>query len=111
MSFKIYVFCLTIVLIYCLPAKKQCKDLESYLEKNKAPDPKQLCEACYVAMPLARDLIRKNETKLIKEVITFICTYLKIEELNICSDAINLFMVIIGQIDVIKLKNLLRRQF
>lgn len=95
MSFKILVFCLTLVLIYSFPVNKQCEDFKSCLAKNKTPDPKQLCEACYVAMPLARDMIKKNETKLIKEIVTFICTYLNIEELKICSDAIDLFIVII----------------
>lgn len=68
--------------------------MKSCFSKNEAPDPKQLCEACYVVMPLARDIIKKNETKFIKEIATFICTYLKIEELQICSDAIDLFTVI-----------------
>lgn len=95
MSFKIFVFCSILMLVHSLPVNKQCHDLKSCFNKNKTPDPKQLCEACYVVMPLARDLIKKhNETKLIKEIATFICTYLNIEELEICADAIDLFTVI-----------------
>ncbi|CAF0958145.1 unnamed protein product [Brachionus calyciflorus] len=79
--------------IYCLPLGEKCNNFNDCMRNYFKPDSKQICDACYLIMPLARDLIAKNETKYFKEIAKFICQFLEIEQLSVCSDAIDLFTV------------------
>lgn len=58
-----------------------------------SPSPQELCELCYIGMPLVRELIKNNETKYFKGIATFVCTVLNITELDICNQAVGLFEV------------------
>ena len=56
--------------------------------------PKEECDLCYALLPIAKDLIKKNDTKLFKEISTLVCLTLKItSDEQVCEQAIGLFEV------------------
>lgn len=87
--------------VYSIPLNstnnKVCHDIKSCLAKavsfGSNPTPAQLCDICYVAMPLVRELIHKNNFKHLKDIVKLACIILKIVDEEVCFQAIDLFEV------------------
>jgi hypothetical protein len=57
------------------------------------PTPKQLCDLCYIAMPVIRSLIDQNKTEHFEQVAVFFCNEFKIVDKAVCSLVIKQYEV------------------
>jgi hypothetical protein len=95
----LFIFCLG--LNYSLPLSSQVLeriDLQKHLSKIKTiKGSKEECNLCYFVLPLAKDLIIKNQTKSFREIANLVCLTLNIaNDASVCEQAVGIFEVFHG---------------
>ena len=69
-------------------------NLNTKLDKlGHKPTRKELCNFCYITMPILRSLLEKNETQYFTGIATYICVKLKLADEIVCNLAIKAYQV------------------
>lgn len=67
--------------------------LEQTLKQYTSSNKKEICELCSIAIPVVKELIKKNDTKSFRAIATAVCVVLNITQEAICYQAVGLFEV------------------
>ena len=54
---------------------------------------KELCDFCYILLPLTRRLIESNQTDHFRHIVSDLCSELKIADFSVCNLAIKTYEV------------------
>ena len=85
-----------LILILFLNAAIECKpygNCDSNNCINYNVNKNELCDFCYILLPLTRRLIETNQTIHFRKIATNICRELKIADSNVCNLAIKTYEV------------------
>lgn len=98
MKVGLIIFLNLLAIVYSVPLLENhkgrpCDGRKNTCSKDSGPSPQQLCEVCNLVIPIARNLVVKNDTKYFGDIAIGVCIGLKLAEFYVCEQAVNLFKV------------------